>query len=738
MKLRDLLKYQDIVIQCHDNPDADALASGYAVFKYLESRGKKPRLVYGGRNVIRKSNLVLMIKELEIPVEHVDRVDKPELLVTVDCQYEAGNVTRFDAWNVAVIDHHIQAGQLPENSIVREKLGSCSTLVWSMLIDEGYDLAADRKLSTALYYGLYTDTGSLSEISQPLDKELRDNVIFDDAIIARFKNCNMSLEELELAGTALLRSDYIEEHRFAIVKAGPCDPNVLGIISDLVLEVDAIDIVAVFCVLQNGVKLSVRSCVREVKASEMAEKICEGIGSGGGHLRKAGGFISVERLTPIYEDFCVDNNIQPRMVISDDGRYERPSDSAIKTIIEKRALDYFKNTTIIYGKDKILENLRMEEYTSRLASIGYIPALELANSGEIIKIRTIDENRDMDVLVDEDTILVVYGGWEIEEYSREAFEENFTSCPESGYESRDLREHVIVRVNSTGKSIDLSNHMKVCVPKSGHNVMAAEVENKVKLFANKDDTVYISGNKGDMIMSSEGKVNIISKEEFNNAFEKVTGKNPVKAVIFDLDGTLLDTLVDLKNAVNYALRTMGMPERTLDEVRRFVGNGVRLLMIRAVPDGEDNPEFEETFDVFKEYYGEHCTENTGAYQGIIPLLDELKTRGIKMAIVSNKIDFAVKELNDQYFSGYTSAAIGEMENVARKPAPDTALKAMRELGVTADECVYVGDSDVDIQTAKNAGIPCISVTWGFRDRDFLIKNGASCLIDKPEELLKYV
>lgn len=738
MKLKDLLKYNDIVIQCHDNPDADALASGYAVLKYLESKGKKPKLVYGGRNIIRKSNLVLMIKELEIPVEHVDRIDKPELLVTVDCQYEAGNVTRFEARNVAVIDHHIQAGQLPESSIVREKLGSCSTLVWSMLIDEGYDLAADRKLSTALYYGLYTDTGSLSEISQPLDKELRDNVIFDDAIIARFKNCNMSLEELEVAGTALLKSDYIEEQRFAIVKAGPCDPNVLGIISDLVLEVDAIDIVVVFCVLQNGVKLSVRSCVREVKASEMAEKICEGVGSGGGHLRKAGGFISVERLTPIYEEFCAENNIQPRMVISDDGRYERPSDSAIKTIIERRALEYFKDTTIIYGKDKILENLKMEEYTSKLASIGCIPALELAKSGEIIKIRTVDEDRDMDVRVNEDSVLVVYGGWEIEEYSRKAFEENFTSYPDCKFENRDLREHVIVRVNSTGKSIDLSDHMKVCVPKHAHHVMAAEVENKVKLFADKDDAVYISGNKGDMIVSSEGKVNIISKEEFDNAFEKVPEKNHVKAVIFDLDGTLLDTLVDLKNAVNYALRTMGMPERTLDEVRRFVGNGVRLLMIRAVPDGEDNPKFEETFDVFKKYYGDHCTENTGAYKGIIPLMEELKRRGIKMAIVSNKIDFAVKELNDQYFSAYTSAAIGEMENVARKPAPDTALKAMRELGVTADECVYVGDSDVDIQTAKNAGIPCISVTWGFRDRDFLIENGAGCLIDKPEELLQYL
>ncbi len=738
MKLRNLLNYNDIVIQCHDNPDADALASGFAVLSYLKSHGRKARLIYGGRTIIRKSNLVLMIKELQIPVEHVDSLAKPEMLVTVDCQYGTGNVTKFEAENVAVIDHHIQSGQLPELSIIREKLGSCSTLVWSMLIDEGYDLAADRKLSTALYYGLYTDTGSLSEISQPLDKELRDNVLFDDAVIARFKNCNMSLEELEVAGTALLKSDYIEEQRFAIVKAGPCDPNVLGIISDLVLEVDAIDIVVVFCVLQNGVKLSVRSCVREVKASEMAEKICDGIGSGGGHLRKAGGFISVERLTPIYEEFCAENNIQPRMVISDDGRYERTSDSAIKTIIERRALEYFKDTTIIYGKDKILEKLNMTEYASRLASIGYIPALELANPGEIIKIRTIDENRDMDVMVDEDSVLVVYGGWEIEECSRRAFEENFTSYPDCKFENRDLREHVIVRVNSTGKSIDLSDNMKVCVPKHAHHVMAAEVENKVKLFADKDDAVYISGNKGDMIVSSEGKVNIISKEEFDNAFEKVTEKKPVKAVIFDLDGTLLDTLVDLKNAVNYALRTMGMPERTLDEVRRFVGNGVRLLMIRAVPDGEDNPRFEETFDVFKEYYGDHCTENTGAYQGIIPLMEELKSRGIKMAIVSNKIDFAVKELNDQYFSAYTSAAIGEMENVARKPAPDTALKAMRELGVTADECVYVGDSDVDIQTAKNAGIPCISVTWGFRDRDFLIENGAGCLIDKPEELLQYV
>lgn len=738
MKLSDLLNYEKITIQCHDNPDADALASGYAVLKYLESKGKKAEFVYGGRNIIRKSNLVLMINELDIPVHHVDKLEEAELLVTVDCQYGAGNVTKFKAKKVAVIDHHIESTQLPELSIVRERLGSCSTLVWSMLIDEGYDLSEDKKLSTALYYGLYTDTGGLTEISQPLDKELRDNVSFDDVIIAHFKNSNMSLEELEVAGTALLKCDYIEEQRIAIVKAAPCDPNVLGIISDMVLEVDAIDAVVVFCVLQNGVKLSVRSCVREIKASDMAADICAGVGSGGGHLRKAGGFISIDRFKPIYEQICAENKIKPRMVVSDDGRYERPSDSAIKTIIEKRALEYFENTSVIYGFDENLQNYNMEEYESRIVPIGYIPTVELANLNEIIKIRTIDDNKDMDVTVSDDSILVIYGDCEIEEFTQSDFEKHFRAYPKWEYEFTDSKEPVIVRSNSTGKSINLKNHMKVCIPKMSRHVKAARIENKVKLFVNRDDAVYISGKKGDIIVTREGQVTIMGKEEFESTYEKVSEKKRIKAVIFDLDGTLLDTLEDLKNAVNYALRTMDMPERTLDEVRRFVGNGVRNLMLRAVPEGDSNPKFEETFALFKSYYGEHCKENTGAYRGILPLMEELKARDVKMAIVSNKIDFAVKELNEEYFGQYTSAAIGEMENVARKPAPDTVLKAMRELGVEACDCIYVGDSDVDIQTAKNSGMPCVSVTWGFRDREFLIENGAQILIDRPDELLKYL
>ena len=209
-------------------------------------------------------------------------------------------------------------------------------------------------------------------------------------------------------------------------------------------------------------------------------------------------------------------------------------------------------------------------------------------------------------------------------------------------------------------------------------------------------------------------------------------------VIFDLDGTLLNTLQDLADATNYALREQGMPERTIEEVRQFVGNGVRLLMIRAIPGGEENPLFEETFALFKSYYGEHCNDHTRPYEGIMELLATLREKGYAVAIVSNKIDFAVKELSKLYFQGIVPVAIGEKEGIRRKPAPDTVFEALKELGRAKEEAVYVGDSDVDIETAQNAGMPCVSVLWGFRDKAFLKAHGASHYAEKAEEILKYV
>lgn len=207
--------------------------------------------------------------------------------------------------------------------------------------------------------------------------------------------------------------------------------------------------------------------------------------------------------------------------------------------------------------------------------------------------------------------------------------------------------------------------------------------------------------------------------------------------IFDLDGTLLDTLGDLAASVNYALRSCGMPEHSVEDVRRFVGNGVRLLMERAVPDGASNPRFDEAFSVFRQHYMAHSLDTTRPYDGIPEMLAALKAKDCRLAVVSNKFYAATQELCRHFFADTIDVAIGEheAEGIRKKPAPDTVFEALRQLGVGKDNAVYVGDSDVDIQTARNSGLPCISVLWGFRDRDFLIKNGAETFVSAPSEIL---
>ena len=212
-----------------------------------------------------------------------------------------------------------------------------------------------------------------------------------------------------------------------------------------------------------------------------------------------------------------------------------------------------------------------------------------------------------------------------------------------------------------------------------------------------------------------------------------------KVYIFDLDGTLLDTLQDLANSVNYALRQHGMPEHSIDDIRRFVGNGVRLLMERAMPDGAQNPQFEDTFATFRQHYMQHSLDTTRPYDGIPELIHELKARGCKMAVVSNKMMAATQELVRHFFPDI-DVAIGEHEaaGIKKKPAPDTVFEALRQLTENLElrtDSVYVGDSDVDIETARNSGLPCISVLWGFRNRDFLLAHGATTFAEHPSDIL---
>lgn len=205
--------------------------------------------------------------------------------------------------------------------------------------------------------------------------------------------------------------------------------------------------------------------------------------------------------------------------------------------------------------------------------------------------------------------------------------------------------------------------------------------------------------------------------------------------IFDLDGTLLDSLTDLELSCNYALRANGMPERTLEEVRMFVGNGVKKLMERAVPNGLANPLFDKTYQDFRQHYMIHNLDHTHPYAGVEEMLQKLIASGKHVAVVSNKFYAATQELVAHFFGEKISVAIGERENIRKKPASDTVNEALRQLGADRETAVYIGDSDVDIMTAKNSGMPCISVLWGFRSRQFLIAHGAATFVEKPSEIL---
>ncbi len=207
-----------------------------------------------------------------------------------------------------------------------------------------------------------------------------------------------------------------------------------------------------------------------------------------------------------------------------------------------------------------------------------------------------------------------------------------------------------------------------------------------------------------------------------------------KAVIFDLDGTLLNTLTDLKNSLNEALRLHGLPQRTTDEVRRFVGNGIATLVQRAVPDGRENPQYDAVLQDIRAIYAKHSLDTTAPYDGIPDMLQALHQKGYLLAVVSNKPDAQVKSLCKTFFGDCIAAAVGQQEGVPLKPAPDPLYAAMRLLGTSKEQSVYVGDSDVDILTARNAGLPCISVLWGFRDQALLETNGAQYFAHAPAEM----
>lgn len=491
MRLRELLSFNDIVVLCHDNPDADAIASGYALYRFYEQNNKKVRLVYGGKNKIQKSNLVLMVEKLEIPIEYITALEEPDLLITVDCQYGQSNVSCFNGKTIAVIDHHQISGELPPLSEVRSSLGACSTLLCDMLKAEGFDINTDEKLSTALYYGLLTDTNNFAELSHPLDKDLRDDVKYDKILINLFRHSNLSLTELEIAGDALRGYKFLENYRFALLKSKPCDPNILGMISDLALEVDSVDSCVVYSLLPFGVKFSVRSCIREVNAGELAEFIAEGIGGGGGHIGKAGGFLQKD----LIKDW--DN---------------------VEEFLYDRMTSYFEGVEIIYAAEYEADLSDVKEYTKKNIPLGFVKGTDVVKENTEVTIRTLE--CDMDIAITDDIVIMIGIKGEVYPCKMEKFNRSYEVLQDE-YVFEGEYEPVI-KDRLSGSNISLIPHAKACIPTGKVGILAKPIDHRVKVFTAWDKERYMRGKIGDYLAIRKDDyhdVYIIEQDIFSKTYE---------------------------------------------------------------------------------------------------------------------------------------------------------------------------------------------------------------------------
>jgi phosphoglycolate phosphatase len=493
-RLSELLSRNDITIQCHDSPDADAIASAFAVYSYLRYHGKSARIVYAGRLPVTKQNLLEMMIRLSVPVEFIDASGHAGSLVVVDSQYGAGNVTKIAADNVFVFDHHRVEKSEAGVSVINPHLGSCSTLVWDLLRKEDFPFGRYPDVSTALYYGLFSDTNGLSEIYHPLDKDMRDSLPFNRSVIKRLQNMNLSLGELNIAGLALTRYRNDRDLGYAIFKAEPCDPNILGFISDLALQVDSIDACVVYNRTENGAKLSVRSCSREIMASDFVEFLARGVGSGGGHAEKAGGYIDVQKA--------------------------EASGEPLETFLEKRVHEYFNSYDVIDAASHSLDVLSFPRYGKKRVPIGFVRSADVFEKGTPVLIRTLEG--DAESVASDDIYFMVGIVGEAYPITAEKFHRSYERTADTLH--TDFEYSPTVRNRATGEVREIIGLCGGCAALGEILIHAKQLERNTKVFTSWNADGYMSGKPGDFLAVRQDDFNdvyIIRQDIFHRTYERI-------------------------------------------------------------------------------------------------------------------------------------------------------------------------------------------------------------------------